>query len=540
MTKLVFNILFLLILFNSSFAQNRDDEKFIVLVSDANIQALVANIDSAKLLYLEALNLKESAAVNYALANIYFNENDNFFALQFAEKALNLAPNNRWYQLLLFDIYKSLNDYNRANTILTDLLNNSDYEADYLLAIDFYFNLSDYQGTLRVLDIYVNNFGLNIQHADYYYYSYYNLSDTTNFFLSATQFLEKFSDDYILNLTIDYFIDFNLYDDAISLISSSNFSCDYYSFILYAEKSEVDNSYNSLISFLNDTNELSPNLSSLLSNYINFILTNYTNNQLDSILKLLIILPEYDYNTSIFIAQAYKRLNFLYDAISFYKIASDLNFTEFSTFTTLMTLYSRLFMWDTLDSLASVSLDYYPAQPYNYLFKAIALLYSNNIDDAYFYLNSALNLTFNDEILLSYINFYLSEYYRLTSDTQQQFEFFNKALTSANNSSDLLFHFIFIYLSNNVEFQKVAELLDLCSVNNSYSFYIRSFYNYRIENYTDALDAINQAIDISKVPNFIYFELCANIYLKLGNNDLANVYFDKSIKFGNKQLNKNL
>ena len=81
-----------------------------------------------------------------------------------------------------------------------------------------------------------------------------------------------------------------------------NLRIDYYSFIIYAEKNDAENAYISLISFLENNNLPSQDLTQILFDYKNFILSSFSNAQLDSVLVYLTSLPEYDYNTSVFIA----------------------------------------------------------------------------------------------------------------------------------------------------------------------------------------------------------------------------------------------
>lgn len=542
MTKYYYSLILLLFTF-SLFSQTKNDETFKVLFSDANKMLLSSNYDSAKVLFFEALNIKESAAVNFALAKIYYSQEDYYLSLKFAEKAYNIYPDQKWYQLLLFDVYVHLNDFNNAIIILEKIISSSDVTQDeYLLGLNFYSELGDYNKVLNILSNFIQNFGYNTDIVEIYYNTLYNLSDSLHFLDVSKQFLDLYSnDEYVLNLTFRYYILFGLYSDASSLLSNFNINDNYYSFIISAEQNDVNNSYNSLISFLNSQSTINSDLDNIFDDYTTFIIDNFSNDQLNSLIKYFAKFDQLDYQTSFFIATAYKKLHFYYDAINFFESAIDFNPSDFNTFTTLMNLYSKLQLWQKLDSISSLAMDYYPARPYFYLFKGISLLYQNNYDEALIYFNTAKTYSFGDSTLLSYTSFYLSEYYRLSNDKTNQITYYNNALSYANSNCDLLLHFAFVFLRNDIFPNNVEQLLSSCSYKSSlYYTYLLAFYYYRIKDFDNSLSTMNRLLTSFNSDDFIYYELLGSIYNKLGNSDKAEFYWQLSIEFGNYFINKNI
>ncbi|MBN2664715.1 MAG: hypothetical protein JXR68_13785 [Bacteroidales bacterium] len=539
-----FYISILVILFSFSvFSQNKTDEKFKELVSNAYKLQLVADNDSAKVLFLEALSIKDSPAVNYALGKIYFAENDFYLALKYAEQAYSLNNNNKWFQLFLFNIYVKINDNINAKVFIDKIISlSSATSSDYLLAIDFYSNLNDYNSVINLLNNYTKLFGNNYEVINYYYNALYRLSDTLSFLNVSSDFVNSFAkDDYVVNLTFEFYLMFKLYDQALLLLSSNSIKNDYFSFLVYSEKNDVTNSYNSLKNYLNSLSSSNTDLSFLLDNYTSFIVKSYFDDQLNDLITILLTFSDFDYSISYFIASAYKKLNFFYDAIEFYEYSVTIDPTDFSTFLTLSNLYSKLSMWSKLDSISSIAMDYFPARPYIYLFKGISLLYQNLTDDAYFYLNSAYSFAFYDSTVLSYTFFYLSEFYRLTDDKVSEKSFFLKSQDFANNNYDILLHFAYVYLNNNINLDLSKLIIFNCPNNSSTYFnYLLAFYYYRIHDFDNALITMNNLLSNYNSDNFIYYELIGNIYNKLGNSNKATFYWQLSFEYGNKFINKNL
>lgn len=542
MTKYYYSVILLLFTF-TLFSQTKNEEKFKVLVSDANKLLLSSNYDSAIVLFFEALDIKESAAVNFTLAKIYYAQEDYYLSLKYSEQAYFLSPDQKWYQLLLFETYQRVNDINNAKIIIENILAYTDAnQADYLLALNFYFELGDYNQVLNILSNFVQHFGYNTDIVEIYYNTLYNLSDSSQFLDVSNQFLDLYStDDFVVNSTFRYYIAFGLFNDASSLLANFSIPNYYYSFIIYAEQNDVHNSYNSLISYINSQTSISSDLDNIFADYTAFIVDNFYDDQLNSLITALSKFNQLDYQTSFFIASAYKKLHFFYDAINYFEVSIDLNPADFNTFYILMNLYSKLELWKKLDSISSIAMDYYPARPYFYLFKGISLLYQNNYDEAFIYFNTAKSYSFDDSTLLSYTSFYLSEFYRLSNDNNNQTTYYDNAISYANSNCDLLLHFAFVYLRNDVLPAKVDYLLNSCSYKSStYYYYLLAFYYYRIQDFDNSLLTMNRLLSTFNSDDFIYYELLGSIYNNLGNTDKAQFYWQLSTEFGNYFINKNI
>ena len=80
------------------------------------------------------INPKHDAAM-YELAKMYFDERDKEQAMTYAKGAVNIDPNNKWYQFLYAEVLAQNNQYLEAAGVYQQLV--TKYPSDY----DYYFDL---------------------------------------------------------------------------------------------------------------------------------------------------------------------------------------------------------------------------------------------------------------------------------------------------------------------------------------------------------------------------------------------------------------
>lgn len=538
--KLIYSLSIFFTFSLTLFSQSLDDEMFKVLLSDANKVLLTGQNDSAKVLLLSALNKKPGSAIcNYNLAQIYKSDNDNYLALDYAIKAVELSPDNYWYNLLLFELYQNTSQFNEAYSCLLTLKSLSNTRSTQILEINYYNTVGQKSKLLNSIENYTKNYGIDYLYVELYYESCYDFSDTIVFINFFKNYIENNSiSNELFNLTFDYLIKFDqlaLASNYISKLSTDNY---YYKFFIYSEQNKVNLAFNAFYDYIyNFDNNI--NFRNNVDLKLTYILSNFSYPKLDSI-NVLLKTKRFNSNyTLLFHAKFNKKIYRLYDAAYYYNTLISKNPVNFEYFTDYMNILNKLNDWEQLDSITDVALTLFPAQPYSYLFKSISLLYLENYDDAKFYLNLTKTYSYGDSVLLSYTNFYNSEIARLNNNQLERKEYYQSAIKYASNMNLELFY-AYIYLSNNVFLDDVNTTLNKYSSNNLYVLYLNIFYLYRINDYTKAINMSNNLLSNTKIPNFYYYELIGNIYLKLGNITKAEENWQLSEYYGNKNLNKNL
>ena len=110
--------------------------------SQANIHLLKGDNAKAVSCLVNCLKIKpQSSAANFQLSRIYYLDRNYDVALNYALKAHQLKPDNRWYSRFTALIYEQLHDYDKAKKYFQYFLNSNptydDYESFYSFQLDF-------------------------------------------------------------------------------------------------------------------------------------------------------------------------------------------------------------------------------------------------------------------------------------------------------------------------------------------------------------------------------------------------------------------
>lgn len=121
-------------------AENKNtvtDERAVKLLFDGMTAKIKGNIDGAAEIYKQCLSIDpNNDAAMYELAKIYFGMSNREEALAYSANAVQVDPDNKWYQLLYAEVLAINDKYDQAATIYQRLLQK--YPNNY----DYYFDLS--------------------------------------------------------------------------------------------------------------------------------------------------------------------------------------------------------------------------------------------------------------------------------------------------------------------------------------------------------------------------------------------------------------
>ncbi|MBN2892804.1 MAG: hypothetical protein JXL97_13125 [Bacteroidales bacterium] len=513
---------------------------------------MLGNLDTA--IYLLSLAIDEkpnSGATNYALADIYFSNKDYVLATMYSEKSVELEPQNLWYLRLLSSCYYNTYSIDQATNIYLKIIEQSDQYSDFVEAAEFFNNTSDYENEILVIESATQKFGNSFELTKRKINILFLQGSVDEVVDECNQLVTQYNyepDAYIVSA--EYLFDLQLFDNCYSVLTEgfSKFPQNGLSYFLSKYFVVTDNTDSALFyldnSFINDDYSSQLYIDFFI-NYRNFFSYKKLSSELDSVLDNFYSVFFNDFSSTVYLANFYFVNNKFYKSIALYERALNQNISDFDIYASLFNMYSRFGMYEKLDSLSTFASELFPAQPLIYLFKGIASIKLNNLDDAYESLIFGKSLVFDQNDLIAYFDFYLSQYFRLQKDQSNENLYFNSALASASQNCDLLAYFAYYFANNGLYKDKSFNLIGECILSdieslNPYIAYIYSFILFKFGDFDSALTYINIAISNSNAENFVYFELLGNIHLKLGNLDLANDAWLKSVNLGNIFLNKQL
>ncbi len=131
-----------------------DNQEVTNLFIDATKARLIGEKTKAINLYNSCLEKNpEHAASMYELAQLYFEKADYSTAARFAEKAATIEPDNKWYKLLLVEIYGKSNSVRELVEICKELVKIDPKSAEYQYELaNAYLLSNDGNNALKTFD----------------------------------------------------------------------------------------------------------------------------------------------------------------------------------------------------------------------------------------------------------------------------------------------------------------------------------------------------------------------------------------------------
>ncbi len=147
--------------------QKKDNEsynpEFTHNLIEANRQKILGNFDAVKTLYDKCLELNpQSATVYYELSSYYVQQNKLDKAIDYAQKAVALQPDNTWYKALLGVLYKQTKQFSKAIHIYQDITKTNPGRIDFWYELAYlYLYVNKPNKSLKIFDIIENNMGID-------------------------------------------------------------------------------------------------------------------------------------------------------------------------------------------------------------------------------------------------------------------------------------------------------------------------------------------------------------------------------------------
>lgn len=164
------------------------------LYLDALKQSTIGNTEAALDLYFKLIEMDPNHAVAYyEIARLQVAKNKYRNAIVFAEKAVQILPENQYYKVLLADIYQLNGLYDKASEIYADLAKQYPSNMEYTYE---WANSYIYQGNIKkaitVYDLLEKRVGINDETS----MLKYNMYKSTGDLKSAIGEIEKLSNQY--------------------------------------------------------------------------------------------------------------------------------------------------------------------------------------------------------------------------------------------------------------------------------------------------------------------------------------------------------
>jgi len=532
---------------------NKDSLLFSSNFQNATGLFLKGNFAEAQTLYNNCIAINGKSAVSYyQLSRIARELNNNELALSNSLMACQLNSENVWYQLLHASNLKYDGKILQAIDIYKKIINKYPDNIVYKINLSLmYSSIGKYQEAINMIDLVENIVGFTEEIGVYKYKYYINLNDLkkTEYVLYKLnfQFPEK---DIYRELIVDFLLAKNDFEKSNIFIeknirSFSSVSNFYYQKYKYFKAvKHTDSTFYYQKKFFEDS-KFDPLIKSkeLLSAFSDDgTVFNYDKVHL---IELCNILQKFNNNlpeSYLIISNFSMADGNTEESIKNLLICTKNAPASFECWQQLIQVLVQVGDYDRLRIHSARALDYFPDQPFFYLYLGIGQLSLGYYSEAIQALKSGLLYIVDNPFLESQFYFNLGEAYFKNKDKFNCYKYFEKTIALDQNNRFALHNYSYYLALNNDSLNLADVLIKKCislDFANPNYYYTQALILFKLNEFNQAKVMLSKAFNIAGESNYVWCELYGDILKRLGNLIEARKYWERSINLGNKNLDLN-
>jgi len=495
--------------------------------------------------YLKVLELDaDNHAAMYELGRLYYEDRDTQKALEMALGAATINPNNKWYNLLLAEMYNANNDFKNAVKVYEQLTKND--PINYEFWSDYAFmqlQAGDTKAALESLTKMEKQFGLDELIAKQKKALYIKEGKIDK----AAAEIEKL---IYINPTITNY--YALLADVYLQDDDNEKAIEVYDRWLIADP-ENPYAYLSLADlYLKNGNK---------EKYETYINKAFNNNDLDIASKIKILLPyvefigtdkaktEQAFNMVDILVEAHPKSSNVYaikgdfhqrnkesdKALKAYKKSVELDSNAFSVWQQILSVEAELNRFDDLVKSCNKTIEIFPNQVMPYYFKGFALGRNKNYDDAITALKQGTLIGSENSSLMAQMYSQLADAYNAKKEYNKSDESFEEALKINPENATVLNNYSY-YLSLRGERLEVAkEMAEKANKLETGNASFQDTYGwilYKLRQYDEAKKWVLKSYNNGGEKNATILDHLGDIEYRLDNKEKALDYWKRALEAG--------
>jgi len=563
MNKIITILLLLVIIWpGEGFAQKREKKKKHLSEKSAEtadsyeeVTNIYIDATNAKLIgeTAKAIGLFESclaknpqhSASMYELAQMYFDASDYSTAASFAEQAAELEPENKWYKLLLVEIYGKSGMKKELLQTCETLVKQYPGSIDYLYELaNAYLINDDGKNAIETYDKIEEQLGVTEEISLQKHRIYLIQKKTDQATAEIQKLIKEFPDQETryVSMLAEMYMQAGKPDEAAQYyqqILSKDPDNPYIHITLsdyYRKKGDIKRSIDELkFGFANPKLDIDTKIRVLLAVFSGDEM--YDKNKVE-IMGLAQILVQTHPDE----AKAHSIYgDFLLDDKKYAEARDEfrrviaIDSSRYAVWESLLNAEIQLSDYPALESESQRAIERFPLLPVPYLFKGVACLEKSKYDDAIVSFNSGVKLISGNNILLVQFYTYLGDTYNRLKNYRLSDENYENALKLQPENSYVLNNYAY-YLSLRNENLDKAETMSSKSVKldpaNAANMDTYGWVLYKLGRYSEAADWVEKAVAATPSPDADLLEHLGDIYFKLGNTDKAMIQWQNAQKIG--------
>jgi len=513
---------------------------------DATTAKLIGETAKAMQLYELCLqkNPKHSASM-YELAQMYFDTSDYIAAARYGEQAARLEPGNKWYKLLLVEIYGKAGMKEELLETCTKLVKQEPGNIDYLYELaNAYLINNDGNNAIKTYDKIEALLGVTEEISLQKQRIYLVQNKIDQAAAEIEKLVKEFPDQqtrYISMLAEMYMQagkpdEANIYYQQILAKDPGNPYIHITLSDYYKKKGEKKRSFDELkLGFANPALDIDTKIRVLLAYFTSNDI--YLENKADIFELAQILVKTHPDNPKAHSMYG----DFLLDDKKYseardeYRKVIAIDSSRYAVWESLLNVEIQLSDYTALENESSRAIVLFPLLPIPYLFEGIALLQRNKYDEAISTFNSGESLVSGNSALLVQFYTYLGDAYNRIKNHPKSDESYENALKIDPEDSYVLNNYAYFLASRNQNLEK-AETMAAKSVKidstNTANMDTFGWVLYKLGRFSEAAEWVEKAIAATPAPDADVLEHLGDIYFKQGKMEKALKQWHEAHKVG--------
>ncbi|MDO9255693.1 MAG: tetratricopeptide repeat protein [Bacteroidales bacterium] len=563
MNKIITILLLLVIIWpGEGFSQKREKKKKHKTETTAET---AANYEEVTNIYIDATNAKligetakamglfesclaknpQHSASMYELAQMYFDASDYSMAARYAEQAAELEPENKWYKLLLVEIYGKSGMKKELLETCENLVKQYPGSVDYLYELaNAYLINDDGKNAIVTYDKIEEQLGVTEEISLQKHRIYLIQKKTEQATAEIQKLIKEFPDQETryVSMIAEMYMQAGKPDEAAKYyqqILSKDPDNPYIHITLsdyYRKKGDIKRSIDELkLGFANPQLDIDTKIRVLLAIFSGNEMYDKNKAEIMGLAQILVQThPDEAKAHSIYGDFLLDDKKYAEARDEFRKVIA-IDSSRYAVWESLLNAEIQLSDYPALESESSRAIELFPLLPVPYLFKGVACLEKSKYEDAIESFNSGVKLISGNNILLVQFYTYLGDTYNRLKNYRLSDDNYENALKLQPENSYVLNNYAY-YLSLRNENLDKAETMSSKSVKldpaNAANMDTYGWVLYKLGRYSEAVEWVEKAVAATPSPDADLLEHLGDIYFKLGNTDKAMIQWQNAQKNG--------
>lgn len=536
-----------------SFAQKKKKDKlpekarieFTNAFIEGNKQKVLENYELAAALFSKCIEIDEnSAAAMYELSNLYAIQKDYTGAMMFAKKAVDIAPENIWYQYLLAQIYEKTGLLTKSADIYKGLIKSNPYKTElYYQLGTIYTAIGKLNDAIKTYDALEKKVGIS-EEISIEKERLYLAQDKKS---KAAEEIKKLIAEYpneprYYGLLAEIYSDMGMKEKALETYEEI-LKIDAENGLIHlslAEYYRVDKQYEKSFDHLQKAyRSTDVNVDIKIKMMLNFLPYANQNEKSRNEGETLIEILRETYPDDIKVATIYADYLLIIEeyeeARDQYRKVVQVEKNKYIIWEQLLLLENQLSDYQGMYDESKEAINYFPNQTIIFLFNGIAAHQLKKYPEAIESFENGLPMVVDNQALEAQFYTYLGEVFNDTKNYIKSDKAFDKLLKLEPNNQHVLNNYSYYLSLRGDSLLKAEKMITKCveaEPNNDTFLDTYAWVLYRLGKYEKAKEAVEKAIELGGDKSAVVIEHYGDILYQLNEKEKAIEQWNKALKVG--------